>query len=199
MSREESRHDDGSATIWVLALAMLMWVAAAGAVATAAAVAARHRAASAADLSALAGAQVLATETSVKGRDIACAAVSAVAAANHATVVSCATNGAVVDVVVAVRTAGLARLAALASTVSGHARAGPASSDQPSGGAPDSKVSSSVIAPALSSGSLPLPHFGDWTHDGQPLSQPQDAMASRVARSQVVAAAYPRSAKPAPP
>src|SRR5690349_7409809 len=33
-----------------------------------------------------------------------------------------------------------------------------------------------ATAPALSSGSLPLPHFGDCTHDGQPDSHPQPAI-----------------------
>ncbi len=44
-------------------------------------------------------------------------------------------------------------------------------------------------APCLSSGSLPLPHFGDWMHDGHPDSHSQAAMASRVACSQVAALA----------
>jgi secretion/DNA translocation related TadE-like protein len=200
--------DAGSASIWLLAFAMVLWVAAAGAVAMAGAVTARHRAASAADLAALAGAQELAraitADSTSDSTASACAAAGATATANHATLVSCAATGAVVDVVAAVQTTGIARLAALATTVRAHARAGPVvrpspSSDQLAGGAPDSRVSSNVIAPALSSGSLPLPHFGDWTHDGQPFSQPHDAIASRVARSQVAAAAYPRSAKPAPP
>ena len=66
-------------------------------------------------------------------------------------------------------------------------------------GAPASTTSSSRTAPALSSGSLPLPHFGDWTQDGQPSRHSQEAMASRVAVSHATAAAWPRSAKPAPP
>ena len=49
-----------------------------------------------------------------------------------------------------------------------------------------------ATAPALSSGSLPLPHLGDCTHDGQPLSHSQAGDGARVACSQ------PRStAKPA--
>ena len=36
-------------------------------------------------------------------------------------------------------------------------------------GAPASRRSSSAIAPGLSSGLFWLPHFGDWTHDGQPV------------------------------
>ena len=34
-----------------------------------------------------------------------------------------------------------------------------------------------MIAPALSSGSLPLPHFGDWMQAGQPVLQAQPPMA----------------------
>ena len=41
----------------------------------------------------------------------------------------------------------------------------------------------------LSSGSLPLPHFGDWTHDGQPVAHSHAAIASRVACSQAAARA----------
>lgn len=198
MTRMNSR-DDGSATIWLLALAVVMWAAAAGAIATTAAVSDRHRAASAADLAALAGAQTLANGDVSAPADTACAVVRSVASANDARVVGCVVTGAVVDVVVATPVSGLARLASPESSVRAHARAGPASSDHFSSGAPESSVSSNLIAPPLSSGSLPLPHFGDWTHEGQPLSQPHEAMASRVARSHVAAAAYPRSAKPAPP
>ena len=46
-------------------------------------------------------------------------------------------------------------------------------------------TSSSATAPALSRGSLPLPHLGDWTHEGQPVAQPQPPRASRVARQPV--------------
>ena len=34
---------------------------------------------------------------------------------------------------------------------------------------------SNRTAPALSSGELPLPHLGDWTQEGQPVSQGQEA------------------------
>ena len=56
------------------------------------------------------------------------------------------------------------------------------------GGAASSAAASSSrttsrtrTAPALSSGSLPLPHFGDCTQDGQPLSHSQLATVARVA------------------
>src|SRR5215469_16311951 len=71
-----------------------------------------------------------------------------------------------------------------------------------SGGYPPgqhSRHSSRVTAPALDSGSLPLPHLGDWMQEGQPAAHSQDAIAWAVARSQSRAARKPRSAKPAPP
>lgn len=43
-------------------------------------------------------------------------------------------------------------------------------------------------APGLSSGSLPLPHLGDWTHDGHPRSHRHASIASAVASGQVAAA-----------
>ena len=55
------------------------------------------------------------------------------------------------------------------------------------------------MAPPLSSGSLPLPHFGDWMQDGQPVEHSHAAIASRVAVSHSRTRRYPRSAKPAPP
>ena len=51
----------------------------------------------------------------------------------------------------------------------------------------------------LSSGWLPLPHFGDCTHDGQPSSQPQERTVSQVASIHSWKRAKPSSAKPAPP
>src|SRR3954467_1020318 len=59
--------------------------------------------------------------------------------------------------------------------------------------------SSQVIAPALSSGSLPLPHLGDCTHDGQPIGHPQALIAAPVADSPARNAERPPSPKPAPP
>ncbi len=56
-----------------------------------------------------------------------------------------------------------------------------------------------MTAPVLSNGSLPFPHLGDCTHEGQPLGHSQPAIASRVAPSQSTSAEWPRSAKPAPP
>ncbi|BBU20640.1 Uncharacterised protein [Mycobacterium xenopi] len=44
-----------------------------------------------------------------------------------------------------------------------------------------------ATAPALSSGWLPLPHFGDCTHDGQPVGHSHASIAAAVALSQVLA------------
>src|SRR5260370_37610901 len=66
-------------------------------------------------------------------------------------------------------------------------------------GHPARSVSSSATAPRLESGWLAWPHLGDCTHDGQPASQSQLAMAALVARSHSAAAVEPRSADPAPP
>src|ERR1700722_12226903 len=62
-----------------------------------------------------------------------------------------------------------------------------------------SRTSRRATAPGLERGGLALPHLGDWTQEGQPVSQGQEAMASLVAVSQSAATAKPRSAKPAPP
>ena len=58
---------------------------------------------------------------------------------------------------------------------------------------------SNAAAPCLSSGSLPLPHFGDWTHDGHPRVHGHCLIASSVAASHRSAVRYPRSTMPAPP
>ena len=60
-------------------------------------------------------------------------------------------------------------------------------------------MSSTLTASTLLNGSLPLPHFGDWTQDGQPCSQPHEAIAARVAPSHSRATWNARSEKPAPP
>ena len=53
---------------------------------------------------------------------------------------------------------------------------------------PASRLSSSRTEPFLESGSLPLPHLGDWMQDGQPAWHSQLRMASAVARSHSAAA-----------
>ena len=58
---------------------------------------------------------------------------------------------------------------------------------------------SSVRAPALSSMSFRLPHFGLWTHDGQPSWHGQVAIIPAVSATQPSNCSKPRSAIPTPP
>jgi secretion/DNA translocation related TadE-like protein len=126
-------HDAGSASLWALSMAMVLWVCVAGVVLAAVAVIARHRAATAADMAALAAASVMAQGESPGdlGGDPgdgsrACAAADAIAVANDATVTSCQLSGQVVDVTTSVRIPALRPLRALRlDSVSGRARAGP--------------------------------------------------------------------------
>ena len=59
--------------------------------------------------------------------------------------------------------------------------------------------SSNASAPALSRGSFRLPHFGLWTHDGQPSSQGQPSSSLAVSPTQPSNASKPRSVIPTPP
>ena len=76
--------DRGSATIWVAIACLVTWSVAIFALSVGGVIAARHRAASAADLAALAGARTL-----VAGVGDPCAAAQRVAAAAGARVVAC--------------------------------------------------------------------------------------------------------------
>ena len=116
--------------------------------------------------------------------------------AQGAPVVRCAVRGEIADVTAQARLRPVR-----ARTV--RSRAGPPGGRRsgrpaPAGAARSSSVSRRT-APRLCSGSLPLPHLGDWMQDGQPASHSQEAMASRVAVSQSRAVWKARSAKPAPP
>src|SRR5205823_4859669 len=59
--------------------------------------------------------------------------------------------------------------------------------------------SSTASAPALSSGSFRLPHFGLWTQDGQPSRHGQPASIRAVSSTQPSKASKPRSVIPTPP
>jgi secretion/DNA translocation related TadE-like protein len=176
------RHERGSTAVLAVLLAATVLTVALVAVAGVRLADLRHRAGVAADLAALAGAQ-----EAVHGGS-PCPAAGRVARANGAVVVGCVTASA--EVTVQVQVAGTILLPGgwLPLRVQRQARAGPSSSSD-----------SSSTAPALSSGALPLPHAGLWTHDGQPWAQEQAATRSRVAASHSRAAAKPRAAKPAPP
>jgi len=109
--------DRGGGAIWVLAVSLIVVLSAAlGAVREIAALA-RHRAESAADLAALAGAI-----HAVSGVDDACGAAQSIAARNAASLSACEVDGSVVTVTVSCPLAGsLGRWHA-----DGSARAGPA-------------------------------------------------------------------------
>ena len=109
--------DQGVASVFVLALAAVLALLGAGSASLAAVAVARQRAASAADLSALAGA-----ERVLDGQASACARARRVAALVGAELVTCSIAGDTVDLVVEVRPAG--RLGSL-GTASARARAGP--------------------------------------------------------------------------
>ena len=141
--------DIGTASVWALSMAMVLWVCVAGVVFGGVAVIARHRAATAADMAALAGASVLAHGESAGQSDAgsasgsasgsagvaaaasaagsaACAAANAVALANGAIVTSCHVTANVVDVTASVRIPALGLLGGLGlDSVSARARAGP--------------------------------------------------------------------------
>jgi secretion/DNA translocation related TadE-like protein len=128
--------DGGSASVWALSLAMVLWVCVAAVVLAGGAVIARHRAATAADMAALAAASVIgrsemagesAGESTGDPGGRACAAANAIALANDATVTSCQVVGQVVDVTTTVRVPALRVLTDLGlDSVSARARAGPA-------------------------------------------------------------------------
>jgi secretion/DNA translocation related TadE-like protein len=121
--------DAGSASLWALSLAMVLWVCVAGVVLVGIAVVARHRAATAADMSALAAASVLArTEggSDAGAESQGCAAANAIALANNALITSCQVIGQVVDVTTRVQIPELSWLGGLGlDAVSVRARAGP--------------------------------------------------------------------------
>ncbi len=112
----------GAATVWVLALSAVLALVGAAAVVVGAAMVARHRAAGAADLAALAAAGA-----AVVGDPDPCASAVEVAAANAATVTWCEAG---VDAVVDVRVSVALDLGALGRySAEGRARAGPAPVD----------------------------------------------------------------------
>ncbi|WP_104526331.1 Rv3654c family TadE-like protein [Blastococcus atacamensis] len=112
------RDERGSATVWVLILSAVLVAVAAAAVLVGLGMGARHRAATAADLAALAAAG-----RAVVGDPDPCAAAAGIAAANGAELVGCRLEpGAVVSVQVSV-TVSLGRLGLHDSI--GRARAGP--------------------------------------------------------------------------
>src|SRR5438093_11154640 len=64
---------------------------------------------------------------------------------------------------------------------------------------PSSRASAIQRAAPLSSGLLPLPHFGDWTQDGQPETHGQPRRSSLVVSSSPARPSNPLAARPQPP
>jgi len=132
-SRTVNDRDAGSSSLWALSLAMVLWVCVAAIVLAGVGIIARHRAATAADMAALAAASVIgrsefAGESAGDpgGAQRACAAASAIALANDAVVTSCQLAGQIVDVTASVRIPALGLLGGLGlDSVSARARAGP--------------------------------------------------------------------------
>jgi secretion/DNA translocation related TadE-like protein len=129
-----SDRDAGSASLWALSLAMVLWVCVAGVVLAGAAIVARHRAATAADMSALAAASVIARNGFARSEgpgdagavSNGCAAANAIAMANNAMITSCEVVGQVVDVTTRVEIPALSWLGGVGlDSVSSRARAGP--------------------------------------------------------------------------
>ncbi|RKS79164.1 secretion/DNA translocation related TadE-like protein [Actinomadura pelletieri DSM 43383] len=112
------RADRGSGTVWVVAFAAVIWVGGVAAVAVGGVRAARHRADSAADLAALAGAGRV-----MEGRAGVCGKAKSIAAEFGAELVRCRVEGEDVEVLVSVNVQVPMGLGAV--TVGSRARAGP--------------------------------------------------------------------------
>ncbi|MDT5031321.1 MAG: hypothetical protein QOC94_1492 [Actinoplanes sp.] len=167
--------DRGAASLFLLALGLVFIAAGVAGAAVGAARVGRHEARNAADFGALAGAA-----HAVEGDESACGWAARVVAADRARLVSCQVDG--LEVVVRAEVA-VTPLPGLVRHATAAARAGPVYESALR------TTSSTLTAVSLSRGLLPFPHFGDWTQDGQPVSQPHEAMASRVAASQAGAVA----------
>lgn len=151
-TRRPNLHDAGSASLWAVAFAMVFWAVTAVVVECGVAIAARHQAATAADLAALAGAAVAARPDSNGGgstignatsassdstgsNSVAsnagparspCTSAASVAEANGAHLVACTVEGETVTVVAAIPLRGLAQLIEWRSgKATASARAGP--------------------------------------------------------------------------
>jgi secretion/DNA translocation related TadE-like protein len=109
------RADTGSATVWWVALCALLWFLTLAVLLAASVRIDRDRAATAADLAALAAAA-----RAAQGTDQACTRARAIAQANRADLRSCALTGPVAEVTVSVPSSTLNR------PITAHARAGPA-------------------------------------------------------------------------
>ena len=130
----------------------------------------QRRAAAAADLAALAGAAAV-----QRGGD-GCTAARATAADNGAGLERCRVEGEEVRVTTRLPSPSLLGRVVVLRAV---ARAGPVRARHTGVAQPaPSRASRRDTAPALSRGEFPLPHLGDWTQEGQPLSHRQEVIAA---------------------
>lgn len=120
--RRTWRRDDGIATVVTCMYAIALASVTALVLQVGAATVARHRAQTAADLGALAGAAMV-----LEGEDRACAAAASIVQSNGARVQTCTTDGADVLLTVTV----VARLGPLTGNATGRARAGPVADQTP--------------------------------------------------------------------
>lgn len=178
--------ESGIATVSAVVAVGLTMVVAVALVQVGLVIAVKHRVQAAADLAAVAG-----SAAALRGDD-GCGVAKTAARHNDALIQRCEADLAVVTL-----TAERATELLWGTRYRAHADAR---------AAPDfyvpasrSRRSSKRTAPFLSRGSLPLPHFGDWMQEGQPVEQAQEAMRSRVTASHCAAIRYPCSANPAPP
>jgi secretion/DNA translocation related TadE-like protein len=153
------RSEAGVATVAAAATVGLVLLVAAALVQVGLVIAAKHRVQAAADLAALAG-----SAASLHGDD-GCTSARVVAARNGADVASCRADLAVVTVTAESSTASVVwgtrfRTHAVARAAPDFYVPDPAGTGEGVGASRKSR-SSSRMAPALSSGSFPLPHFGD--------------------------------------
>ena len=167
------RSERGSVTVHALWVATLLCIIAIVMAQVATVIRVKHQVASAADLAALAG-----SRASLAGDD-GCEAARAVARHNDARLVRCRMD---LDVATVTARRQTPRWWGHRWAFEVDARAAP-DFYEPAGGASARIASSSCTAPALSSGSLPLPHLGECTHDGQPSAHSQASIAARVTRS----------------
>jgi len=130
------RYDDahhsaerGSATLWTVAVALVVMMSTAAVLLIAIAISARHRVATAADLAALAAASVLASaqvagdSLTTNATEQACRAARDIADANGARLSECQINGSIVDVLTTLTVPAIGYLGE--HSVSARARAGP--------------------------------------------------------------------------
>lgn len=132
--------DRGAATIYALALVMVLATSGTAALAVAASVVARHRADSAADMAALSAAGA-----ARDGSDGACAIAAEVAQAQHAVLSDCRFDGQVADITVAVPAPSFGGLLPPAR---GRARAGPATATAVAGQAAPLAAAGGPVRPA---------------------------------------------------